>query len=332
MKVFRNRSVAKSFFTMLAILLLSSIIIFLFHRIAGILFLIFGGMVCVFYLADSAKRYRQIAETTEEIDRILHGEEDMKFSHYEEGELEILHAELRKLTIRLKEQNELLQKEKMMLADSLADISHQLRTPLMAVNLNLAILGGNSLDQGERREILEDIKRQNYRIDRLISSLLKLARLDAGAVILKKEKISLLQVVKTAADPLAISMDIKEQTLSLDVEGEFLGDFDWTVEAVGNLLKNCTEHMGNGVITVTGRENAIYTQLIIHDAGTGFSEKDLPHLFERFYRGENSPLENAGIGLSLAKRIINMQNGSITASNHPNGGAVFTLRFYKSVI
>lgn len=331
MRLLRNRAVARTLMLLALLFACCAVLCFSWNTAAGIAVTLCGVLTGLIYWADSVRRYRKIQRLSSEIDRLLHGTDLPDFSLYEEGELEILYSELRKLVVRLREQTDLLQKDKLMLADSMADISHQLRTPLTAVNLNLASLE-KSLTDVAQAELFADTKRQVYRIDRLISSLLKLARLDAGAVQLKTEPTALSDVVRAAAAPLAIVMDVKGQELCLDVSGTFTGDRDWTVEAVGNLLKNCTEHMESGTITVTGSENPLYAELIVRDTGTGFDREDIPHLFERFYRGKNASTDSVGIGLALARQIVQMQNGTIKAANHPSGGAVFTVRFYRSIL
>ena len=126
---------------------------------------------------------------------------------------------------------------------------------------------------------------------------------------------------------------LKEQELVCHLEGGCKGDLLWMVEAVGNVLKNCMEHTPvGGRIVVEGSENMIYSQLLIRDTGPGIQQKDLPHLFERFYKGESSSAQSVGIGLALSQSIIHNQNGYIRAGNAPEGGAEFVIRFYKAVV
>ena len=176
------------------------------------------------------------------------------------------------------------------------------------------------------------MQRQLDRIDWLISSLLKIAKLDAGTIFLRHDKISLKSLIDKAAEPLAIPMELKEQTIEADISGSFIGDLSWTAEAVGNILKNCMEHMEQGTIYVTTREKSLYSEIIIRDTGPGIDKNDIPHLFERFYKGTNSSEQSVGIGLALSRMIIVKQNGTIKAENYKSGGAVFTIRFYKGTI
>ncbi len=127
-------------------------------------------------------------------------------------------------------------------------------------------------------------------------------------------------------------MELKEQTLSVSCEQDagFCGDLSWTAEAVGNILKNCMEHTPcGGEIHIAARETPIYSEVVVSDNGTGIDTDDLPHIFERFYRGKSSGDGSFGIGLALARMVIAAQNGTVRAENRVEGGARFTLRFYR---
>ena len=292
-----------------------------------------GLVFLVGYILESRRRYRDMAKLAEEIDRVLHGEEDFCLSGYQEGELGILRNEVTKMIIRLREQADLLQKDKEHLADSIADISHQIRTPLTALNLQIVSLGKGDLTEEKRRAKLMEMEHMLSRMEWLISVLLKIARLDAGTVKLEEKEVSMEAVVKKAAEPLLISMELNGQQLEADCGGSFLGDFMWTVEAVGNIFKNCVEHMKEGgTLYVKTAENPLYSELVIRDTGPGIDPEDLPRLFDRFYKGRHASSQSAGIGLALSRMIIVRQNGMIRAENGKEGGAVFTIRFYKSVI
>jgi signal transduction histidine kinase len=169
----------------------------------------------------------------------------------------------------------------------------------------------------------------------LISTLLKISKLDAGTVKFKSEPVSVPQLVKKASEPFAVPMDLRGQQLRTDISAgaAFLGDLYWTSEAIGNIIKNCTENTPEGgEIGITAAENALYTEIVIEDSGCGIDEADLPHIFERFYKGKNSSEQSAGIGLALARMIIAAENGTVKAENKKDGGARFTVRFYKSTV
>jgi len=291
-----------------------------------------GLCVLIIYYADSRMRYRRMARLAEEVDRVLSGAESINLKSYNEGELSILQSELKKLTVRLREQASELMADKRLLADSIADISHQIRTPLTAVNLLLAALNEPNLSEAKQRELLGDMRRQLSRIDWLVSSLLKLARLDADAVSMNMKAVDLNGLIADALAPITIQMELKEQTAEVKACGTVICDRSWTAEALTNILKNCSEHMGAGTLHISAADNPLYCEIVIRDEGRGIAGADLNHLFERFYRGAGSDKNSVGIGLALCRMIIVKQNGTVKADNAPEGGARFTVRFYKSAV
>ena len=235
------------------------------------------------------------------------------------------------MTVRLREQRGQLEADKVYLADAIADISHQIRTPLTSVNLVAQLLRKPGLDEARRRELQRELAEMLSRIDWLITTLLKISRLDAGTVQFQRETAPMEALLRRACEPLEVPMELRGQTLRLEAEGDFTGDMAWTAEAVGNIVKNCMEHTPEGgTVTVRGVDNPLYTQIDISDTGPGIAPEDLSHLFERFYQGEAS--QGFGIGLALARMIVTEQNGTIKAGNLPQGGAKFTLRFFKSAV
>ncbi len=291
-------------------------------------FALFSGMAG-YHFYVTKRRYEELEQLSAELDAILHGAERHTLSDYREGELSLLRNEIMKLVVRLREQNDLLNREKERMADLIADISHQLRTPLTALHLTLASMG----EEQKTGEHLLELRRLLARIDWLVESLLKIARLDAGMIQFQKQEVAFDELLKKAAEPFEISMEVREQKLVLQAEGGFLGDLAWTAEAVGNIIKNCLEHMPDGgTLTVTAQENAVYSEIVVRDTGEGIAQEDLPHLFERFYKGKNSGGQSVGIGLALSRMIVTGQNGTIRAENHKTGGAVFTIRFYKGIV
>ncbi len=292
-------------------------------------------VTAIFYFLTAWLRYRKIAALSRDIDRILHGEAEVSLDAYEEGELSILQSELIKMTLRLREQAGQLRRDKKYLADSIADISHQIRTPLTSVELILSFLAKPELSVARRMELTKELSALLARIDWLISSLLKMSRLDAGTAKLAHDRVSVQELIRKAAEPLLIPIELRAQTLSVccPEETAFTGDLQWSVEAVGNILKNCMEHTPEGgEITATAVENALYTELRIADNGPGIDKEDLPHLFERFYKGRNAGEQSVGIGLALARMIVEEQNGALKAENLRSGGAAFTIRFYKGTV
>lgn len=175
------------------------------------------------------------------------------------------------------------------------------------------------------------LRRQVARMDWLVESLLKLAKLDAGTARFCPETIPLSALLARAAEPFAIGMELRGQQLQVEASGNVRCDPAWTAEALGNILKNCSEHMQEGTITVWAEENAVASVVVIRDTGGGIAPQDLPHLFERYYKGENAPEQSVGIGLALSRSIAAAQNGTLTAANVP-GGAEFTMKLYKGIV
>jgi len=281
------------------------------------------------------RRYKKIARLADVIDRVLHNQETLELNEYSEGELAILQNQILKMTVRLREQALALKQDKVFLADSIADISHQIRTPLTSINLILSMLSQPDITEERRQQYIRELETLAVRIDWLITALLKIARLDAGTVKFQKDTVYVSDLIKKATSTLAVQMDVKGQRLEVALEGgeKFTGDISWSAEAVENILKNCMEHTpSGGSISISASENALYTEIVIKDSGSGIAKEDMPHIFERFYKGRNSSGNSFGIGLALARMIIVNQNGTIKAGNCKEGGARFEIRFYKGTI
>lgn len=286
-------------------------------------------------LIFTAWRYREIAKLSGYLHRISSGEYSLDVRDNHEGELSILKSNIFKVTTRLSEQGALLQQDKIQLTNAISDISHQLKTPLTSMMMMADLLSDAKLPAAKREEFTNNIRIQLERIEWLVSSLLKLSKIDAGTVQFKQEKVSVGKLVQKALEPVLIPMDIKEQTVS--IEGEetvsFVGDLNWTAEAVLNILKNCVEHTPEGgKIHFSFSENALFTEIVIADNGIGIAKEDLPHLFKRFYKGKNASEESVGIGLAMAHSIIANQNGTIEVKSKPGEGTQFIIKFYKQVI
>lgn len=288
----------------------------------------------VIHFVSSALRYRRIAALANEVQHFLHGLEYVDIGGEREGELAILRSEIQKMMNKLNHQAALLAKDKRYLKDSIADISHQIRTPLTAINLVVSRLQGEC-PETKKQELVRELERLLCHMDWLIQSLLKMAKLDAGTVQMKREVVSVDRLVREATGDLMIPMELRQQTLSISYPGgtSFQGDLSWMREALGNIVKNCMEHTPEGgEIRVAAVENQLYTEIAVCDNGPGIAKEDLPHIFERFYKGKNSADSSVGIGLALARMIVMEQNGTLTAMNAPEGGARFEIRFYKSVV
>lgn len=288
------------------------------------------------FVSEIRRREAQASSLSDEIDRILYGEEHWNLDEYSEGELAILQDKVRKLVIRLREQADQLQKEKNFQAEMMADISHQLKTPLTAMRLMISSIrkleGSGEDEVRQRARRLTEMQQLVDRVDSLVVVLLKMAKLDSGTAILQKEKISIKDLILHSAEPLAISMDLHGVKLCLNGNDtdSFLGDFRWSAEAITNILKNGIEHMENGGnLCVSWRETSVYSEIVITDEGSGISDEELPHIFERFYRGKTARHSGFGIGMAMAQSIFAKQNGTIKAQNREEGGAKFVIHVCK---
>ena len=238
------------------------------------------------------------------------------------------------LCVFLNQKKQTLKKNNFYLTDSIEYFSKLQKPPPTAINLILIRMRKSDLSRDERMSLIRELTRLTERTQWLISVLLKISKIDTGTLVMTKEKISVSDLVKKAYEPVAVAMDLKNQSFVCDC-GDFSvnADFQWTCEAVANIIKKCMEHKPEGG---TGKGSAsetnIYTGIVIEDNGKGIDPEDLPHIFERFYRGKDSDPNSVGIGLALARMIITGQEGIIKAQNKRDGGARFIIRFYKMVV
>ena len=329
--MFRNREIRWFAVLFIFITATSAAAGFAIHPAAGILTFVSAAAFGVAFFVFTRSRYKSIAQISEQIDLVLHNADHLFVGEAQEGELSILQSEITKMPLRIREQNNALKGEKKHLADSLADIAHQLRTPLTSANLILSLLK-NTSDENERKNLLREVEGLFVQMDWLVTSLLKLSRLDAGIVVFQREQMDVGNLIDASIRPLLISMELHNIDLQTEIpEGVVIeGDSGWLSEAIQNILKNCMESAGdNGKIEIMCEDNALFTEITLHDSGPGFEKEDLFCLFDRFYRGKNAGAVGYGIGLALCKTIINRQGGTIAVKNHPQGGAVFSIRFSK---
>ena len=211
-------------------------------------------------------------------------------------------------------------------AENLSNIAHQIKTPITAISLSVQMM-----KQNMNHKHLEQVEKQLLRLTHLEEALLVLSRIDAGALHLQKDEVDVFTLLVLAADHLQELFVSSHTSVDIPEHGEMLvtADLDWTMEAVINLMKNCMEHNPGGTIHCSYVQNPLYTEIQIWDDGEGFAKEDIPHLFERFYRGKNACEGGIGIGLALSKEMIERQNGTIRAKNKPGGGALFEIRFYS---
>lgn len=290
----------------------------------------------ILYLIENQLRYSRISAISGQIDQILHGEKINIMQDCKEGDISILAVQINKMVRRLQEQADKLSDDKVLMADYMADISHQIKTPLTSIRLILTLLQGDDLTQVKRLELVQELSQLANRVEWLVYALLRMSKLDAGTITLKKENILISDLIKRAYSTLAIPLELRDIRFCYEIDSSIamIGDMAWMTEAIENVLKNCMEHTPkNGEIRVSATETPLFTRIYIEDTGKGIDMKDLPHIFERFYRGKHSDSQSVGIGLALSKRIIVSQNGAIQAGNRHGGtGAFFDIRIYKSTI
>lgn len=333
MKLLRNPEWRRLVLLLCALGLAASAVAFLWEARFGVFVFALSSLFLSLFFLFTYRRYRKIAEMASDLDRILHGDDSVPIHRYHEGELAILQSEVYKMTVRLREQQQRLSDDKRTLVHALADISHQIRTPLTTMNLLVSFLSKEEMDSDRRSKITRDLNALLSRIEWLIGALLKISKLDAGTAPFNTETLPMEQFLQKAIAPLLIPIELREQHLSLRAFGSFSGDIAWTGEAVGNIVKNCMEHTPTGgTIDISAAENTLFSEIVISDSGPGIAPEDLPHIFERFYKGKNSDKDSFGIGLALARMIVLSQNGTIKAENIAPHGAKFTLRFYKSTV
>ena len=328
-----NKELARGIAILAAATVILTAIGFVVSAVCGILVLFACVAVGAVHVGTEVYRYRRLQKLSADLDRLLISGSPLPITEYNEGELSILANQVQKLTLRLTEAAEVVEADKKHLADSLTDISHQLRTPLTAMTLTTTMLRTSELTNEKRMELTGELRSLLTRTDWLVETLLKISKLDAGTVKLTKDTVSVSELISRSAAPIAIPLDLRNQTLMVKCgEESFSGDLIWSAEALGNILKNCVEHTPEGgTITVTAQETALYTQIEVEDTGSGFDPKDIPHLFERFYKGSNASQNSYGIGLALARTVITAQNGTVQAQNCETG-AKFIIKFYKQII
>lgn len=334
MAFFRNGEIR---ILLVSVSIISAILIaggFVAGVITGFFVLLSVFLLCLVFFLFTAWRYRHIAKLSQYLRRISAGEYSLDIRDNREGELSILKSEIYKVTLMLSQYNEQLKKEKLLLSSQMADISHQLKTPLTSMMVMADLLRDEKLPEEKRREFTSHIHAQLERIEWLVSSLLKMSKLDAGVLEMNPREISARTLIEKALSPLLISMEIKDISYSITGEDRVIKcDLQWTAEALINILKNCIEHTPEGGrIDISIQDNPLYSEIKIADNGPGISKEDLPHIFTRFYRGKNASHDSVGIGLAMSLSIIRNQQGDITVESKPGQGSTFFIRLYKSVI
>ncbi len=300
--------------------------------IYNILFIGLALSIILLYLKhenDQDKEIKRIVKCIKEINKKNYA---FNIEDNTEDELSILKNEIYKTTVMLKEMAESSKDDKLRLKDSLSDISHQLKTPLTSINIMLDnILDNPNMDEDTKEKFIQSIKREVTNISNLATEILKLSKFDANVVRFENKEILVKDIIKKAISNVEMMAEIKNVEIKVVFHDnvKLVCDLNWQAEAIINILKNCIEHSSeNSFINIEVIDNKIYKEIIIKDSGEGIDKKDLLHIFERFYKGKNSSKDSVGIGLALAKKIIEMNNGSISVNSVKGKGTIFTIRYY----
>jgi len=283
----------------------------------------------IFYYNEQKK----IRDISKYMNEILNDNYSLNIRDYGSGYISDLKNDIYKVTVKLKEQSDLSIRDKRNLEETLSNISHQLRTPLTSMYVINDLLK-TDIDKKKKKEFLQKNYIQLEKLEWLITSLLKISRLDSGAIKLEIKKIKVVDIIDKAIETLKIPLELKNIELVIKCGNSIKinADLNWTAEALLNIIKNALEHSyTNSLIRIEVVDNPIYTELLIVDDGEGIKDEDINHVFERFYTVNNSK-ESIGIGLNMAKKIIDLEQGDISVKSKFGSGTTFSIKFYKSII
>ena len=301
----------------------------------AVLCLLTGGIVFVILLFYDRRQKKLTAELTDYLSRLNSGKYDMDISSNGEDSFSRLKNEIYRTTVRLREQSERSRQDKINLKNSISDISHQIKTPLTSISVMLdRISNDRDMSNDIKRKLLTDVKHSSNYIISLVQSLLTLSRLDADSITMKHEDVSVGELLGMCRERTEILAELGEVTVKVQDCGNISLKCDkkWMSEAITNILKNCIEHTpSGGYVTMSASQNKLFTEITVRDTGNGIPKNELPHIFERFYKGSCSDENSIGIGLSLAKTIIEKNNGYISVKSNVNEGSCFSLKIFHTV-
>lgn len=288
-----------------------------------------GGLFVIY----QRRRSRKLAELSDYMEEIVRGHYDLALADNTEDELSHLKNQLYKITLFLKEESDRAKEKKAALAESVADISHQLKTPLTSASILLDNLNENEQMPPEtRRRFLREVSRQIYSMNWMIVAMLKLSRLDAGMVEFKQKSFVVCQILAEAVEHLEVFAELKGVEIcanGMELNVQRTGDPDWNREAIQNILKNAIEHSKEGeTVTITLADNAVYTSVSIANPGAPIAKEEIKNIFERYYSAANDGSTNIGIGLPLAKAILEKQNAYLSVESQ-NGYNIFRIKYLK---
>lgn len=288
--------------------------------------------LCILYFRYNYKRKNDIKDIIKYIEQINRRNYELEIDSISEDELSILKNEIYKTAVMLKEAALNSNKDKLNLKKSLEDISHQLKTPLTSILVLLDnLIDEPDMDSSIRNDFIIDIKRNVININFLVQALLKLSKFDANTVHFIKKENDLEMIVKEAIKNVSTLCDLRNINIKLNTleNAKVVCDARWQIEAITNIIKNAIEHSkDNSSIIINIDNNRVYSKIEVIDFGDGISKRDIKHIFERFYKGENATSNSIGIGLALAKTIIEEDKGSIAVESNKSN-TKFTIKYFK---
>ncbi len=306
-----------------------------YHRflVVNIGFLLLSNFILlIIFFKYNFEKDKEINEIIKYIEEINKKNYSLHIDEISEDELSILKNEIYKTTIMLKESAENSLKDKIELKISLEDISHQLKTPLTSILVMLDnIIDNPDMDVDTRVDFIRDVKREVVNINFLVQAILKLSKFDSNTINFSKENILVKDIIDESVKNVSSLCDLRNIQVEIngDEKAQLNCDFMWQVEAITNIIKNCIDHSNTGnKICIRYEKNNVYVMIKIQDFGDGISKKDLPHIFERFYKGENSTDDSVGIGLALSKTIIEKDNGNISVESEKGKGSCFVIKYF----
>lgn len=292
-------------------------------------------IVTVIFVIYLKRRQKKLDELDRYIQKVSQRDYSISIKESSEDELNSLKNSLYKITVMLKEDSINKQKQNEAILESVSDISHQLKTPLTSIQILIDnILESKDMDEETKKKFMLEISKQIKGMNFLILSLLKLSRLDAGVVEFEKREVKLSNVIDDVISNLEVIAEVKQIKIVKQIKNDatILGDYNWNKEAILNILKNAIEHTPAGAnkkVQIILEENDVYVGLKIIDEGQGIKKEDFKNIFSRFYKAENSNENSIGIGLPLAKSIIEKQNGYISVESELGKGTTFIIKYLK---
>lgn len=285
------------------------------------------------FLRYNYKKNKTLKEITAYISAINKKNYQLTIDDNTEDELSILKNEVYKTMINLKEQAENSMQDKINLKNSLSDISHQLKTPLTSIMINLDnILDNPDMETERRTKFIFNIKREISNINFLVQALLKLSKFDANTIIFNNEEHLVKNIINKTIQNVESLSDLKNVTIKVkgNKTDKLVCDASWQIEALTNILKNSIEYSSeDSKIEIEYEQNKVYTLIKIIDYGKGIDKKELSNIFKRFYKMKGANDESVGIGMNLAKTIIEANNGRIDVESTLNEGTTFIIKYYS---